>query len=304
MMDFAPIRPRRHRLPPRPRFFSVLLTLNLILAAMPAGAQLQQSGAAAMSAQEKQLQQLVDELDAAIRNAEETGRADPAFLDELRQITARSSWPWREPVLEDSFADGDYSRDPAWTIAAGDFWVDTALGLQTEVEARGAIADEAPAQPSPPQPGGEADFATPDHAEIYINRDFSNAFALTLRLSSRSQSGQLLIGPYQGADRDQGYRLVYHPDGRNQGLELVKLRPEGAASVAAAARPVDLDDGNLHEIVWTRAADGTMRVTIDGQMLIETADRDIAGDWLGITLVNRGGDYALRELRLDAREAG
>lgn len=303
MMEFAPIRSRRHRLSPRPCFFSLLLALGVSLAVMSAWAE-PATGPAVMSVQERQLQQLVDELGAAIRAAEENGRADPVFLGELRQITERYSWPWRAPVLQDSFADGDYSRDPAWTIAAGDFWVDTRSGLQTEVEVSHGGADQAPTQPTTPQPGGETNFATPDHAEIYINRDFSNGFALAMRFSSRSQSGQFLVGPYQGADRDQGYRLVYHPDGGNQGLELVKLRPDGAAVVAAAEEAVDLDDGNLHEIVWTRAADGTMRVSVDGRPVIEATDRDIAGDWLGLTLVNRGGDYALHELRVDALRPG
>ena len=64
-------------------------------------------------------QQLVDEIKLLIEEAERAGAADPIFLQDLRSTSDRFFWPWRNVVLFDDFADGDFEFNPQWLNPGG-----------------------------------------------------------------------------------------------------------------------------------------------------------------------------------------
>ncbi len=266
---------------------------------------------------------LVEELRALVEEAERQRSADPRFLDRLRQLAARHTWPWNEAVLADEFRDGDYTRNPAWRVAAGEFWIDRQLGLRTSVGAPGAAASGGTAEDDDPvmgvlsgvleellrEPGRNGrGTAAPTNAaapaEIHIDTAFANAFALEVRLfilPGRSDGGGLYIGPYQGERRSSGYMVGVRPDGDRLTLELLRLRNGGSSVVAAQETALDRGarDPVEHVLLWTRAADGTMAVHWNGTRVIDTLDRGITRGFAGLRLVNEGGSYGVRRVALD-----
>ncbi len=253
-------------------------------------------------------QELVDELLALADRGQRAGAAQPWFLAELRALARGYHWPWRVEVLRDDFRDGDFSANPAWTAVAGSFSVDPNLGLRSVV-----TAPEAPAQREPQDlttailgtilervtrpEGAEAEREAGEVGQIYIARQIPNAFAVSLRLTSRAERGRIEFGLYQGGERASGYRLAYSP-GVRPSLELVRLTPYGRSVIEAHQEALELEDGRSHAILWTRDESGVMVVTVDGAEVLRAGDRGVSGAFDGFTLVNRGGDYAVREITL------
>lgn len=255
---------------------------------------------------------LVNELRDLIKKAERDRSADPRFLDALSDLAGRYEWRWPVAVLRDDFQDGDYTRNPPWTVAAGDFWIDGSA-LRTTVEAPRRERFESRGQGDTTaqvlgtvlqevlrQPGGDPGAAG-NRAEIFVDQPFSNAFAIRLTLTSRSDAGRLEFGPYQTSQRDIGYRLIYSVDDP-PGLQLVRVLEGTGGVVEMVNRDLKLNDGRNHDILWTRDRDGTMAVALDGKTVMTTLDRGIQRTFQGFTIVNHGGDYGIREVAIDAAE--
>ena len=65
---------------------------------------------------------------------------------------------------------------------------------------------------------------------------------------------------------------------------------------------VSLGDGQVHALTWTRGRDGAMRVALDGKTLMSVTDRSFKEPFDGFAMINAGGDYALRQIRIDGTE--
>lgn len=63
------------------------------------------------------------ELKGLVGEAERMRAADPQFLRDLRRLARRYSWPWSKLVAADDFGDGDYVKNPRWTVVSGNFRV-------------------------------------------------------------------------------------------------------------------------------------------------------------------------------------
>ena len=267
-----------------------------------------------------ELQKMVDELRGLVDQAAQSRAADYRFLRDLRALVRRYEWPWRERVLYDDFRDGDFIRGVPWTVADGQFWIDSQAGLRSivdlapppgiseeffriilqELGGYGAAGQGQPAGPPAQQPGyGYGPPPPPPRAEIYTAGVVPDGFAIDLVLNARGAAGGFAFGPYQGPAREAGYRLVYSPDARYR-LELHRVSGPAVNVVQFYAGDLDLGDGRDHHVEWTRDADGDMKVLVDGDVLIETFDRGFAGDFDGVTLVNRGGDYGVRRIAVYA----
>ncbi len=287
----------------------VLAAACVVAGAVPASAQGQRS---------ETVQRLVDELRGLITRGEKRRVADPRFLGELKALAEKYGWPWRRVVFREKFRDGDYTRDPAWWVGHGQFWVDGQLGLRTTVEPFEPVKETSqPRQKSEstdlfgavlremtrPREGEAESRREPERrvpstpSEIYTRGTIANGFAISLRLRTLSKlPARLEVGPYQGRDRKEGYRLIYHNRDGAAVIEMVRMRPWGSSVVYTRQNAPVLDDGRSHVVEWTRDRAGNMKVSIDGKLLFAVADTGLSGDFQGLTIINGGGDYGITEI--------
>ena len=110
------------------------------------------------------------------------------------------------------------------------------------------------------------------------------------------QIGGLDLTVYQDAGRQTGYRLSYTP---GAGFTLYRQSSRGALVIDRGGAAIQIADGNDHVVEWFRAPDGTMTARLDGELLFTTVDRSFRDPFGGFALINRGGDYMLRAIKID-----
>lgn len=76
---------------------------------------------------------MVGELGRLVDKAGQDHSADPRFLKKLKTLVGRYSWHWSKLALSDDFGDGDFTKKPTWTVAAGEFWIDWNKSLRSRV---------------------------------------------------------------------------------------------------------------------------------------------------------------------------
>jgi len=256
---------------------------------------------------DQKLNSLVTDLNALIKKAETANAADPNFIADLKKLAAKypvtaalPSSTAGQVFLSDNFADGNYTTNPTWKVSAGTWQVDTKgssiglssiIGQSTSNKVSGNDVLKAilgVQQQQAPQS---------TYASIYTVAPMSNTFKMSMKLVSANKKGPLNIGPYQGASASSGYRLVYQP-GNETGLILQRIVGNQVTQVGAYNDPVNLEDGKVHELLWSREASGKMRVYVDGQQLIIATDTQIQGNLDGWLNVNQGGAYWIREIKV------
>ncbi len=274
------------------------------------------------------MQNMIERLNSLIDEAERSRAADPGFLRDLRRLAGEyrqgSLGRPRTLLLSDDFGDGDFTRNPRWTVTAGRYWVEQGWGLrsaikpgqtpaQTEqkrlsrkekaVNIFGQILQQA-IDPEGRMSGGQATGSGTAISATAIQTGvrLANAFALEMDFSSwqtQGMGGLLEIGPYQGAPggtgRGSGYILAYRPGG---GISLFRVTGRGSAVIDSAPGPLNLEDKKTHRLEWTRSADGLMRVAIDGREILAATDLGLRGDFDGFRMVNRGGDDIIKQLKV------
>ncbi len=271
-----------------------------------------------------QVQGFVERLNKLIDEAERSRAADPGFLRDLRGLADEYRRQIRGPrtlLLSDDFADGDFTSNPRWTVTAGRYWVEQGWGLRSAIkpgqtlpqqkrlsrkEKAASIFGQILQQAIDPEgrfSGGQttgSETAAVSTTAIQTGARISNAFALEMDFSSwpiqGTGAGRLEVGPYQGAGQGAaGYVLAYTPGG---GIELSRASGRGSAVIDSAPGPLNLEDKKTHRLEWTRSADGLMRVSIDGRQILAATDLGFRGDFDGLRLVNRGGDYIIKQLKV------
>ena len=80
------------------------------------------------------------------------------------------------------------------------------------------------------------------------------------------------------------------------GIELFRVTSRGSAVIDSAPGPLNLEDKKTHRLEWTRSADGRMSVAIDGREILAATDLGLRGDFDGLRMVNRGGDYIVKRI--------
>jgi hypothetical protein len=226
---------------------------------------------------------------------------------------ASDTWPWRRLIVRDNFEDGNYTEDPSWTVAAGEFLVGRNNNLRSVHQIPTAEEDSGETQ----EPdfgqiatavlgavlqgalGGDGLGRAPgrgDAAEIYLSEAIPSGFAIEFDLRALEATGAIALGPYRGADRGGGYRLAWI--GRDQPrLELHDLDAESSEPLASYSDP-GLADGGVHRFVWTRTPQGRMEVRYDGEPVM-SVDAPADGEGFdGFTLRNLGGEYALHRIAI------
>ena len=108
---------------------------------------------------------------------------------------------------------------------------------------------------------------------------------------------RLEFGPYQGRERNQGYRLVYNP-GNKPAFASLRVAPGRSSVIEVYDQSVNLEDGRPHGLEWRRGTDGEMVVLLDDKEIIRTSDRASGESFDGFTVVNGGGDYAFSQIAI------
>ena len=278
---------------------------------------------------------MVKALRELVGEAERARAADPRFLDDLKALADafdKAVPPPSVDIIRDDFRDGDYTRGTVWTVTDGRWWVENAVGLRSLVAAlaAGPVANEpAPSEPARPRAGDDLAEAIlgnildqvtrprdsePENsdpppssqnqrnggdtspADIQVEAAIPNAFTVRMEMTSRARHGALQIGPYQVSSRDGwGYWLTYKP-GDPKALTLSRFSRGRPTVVATYNGTLDLEDGRLHVIDWTRSASGAMTVSLDGTKLIQVSDARLRDPFDGFAISNQGGDYAVRAI--------
>jgi peptidoglycan hydrolase-like protein with peptidoglycan-binding domain len=209
--------------------------------------------------------------------------------------------PWAEILVEDDFRDGDFTRNPAWRVLSGEWYVDQRRALRSTVRPPQQVGsrpeDIAVAVLGTVLQQALGGAAPAREAAIVLPQRTSNAFALELRLSGEVSTGALDLGPYRGAEATNGYRLTW-VKGDGERLELRHVDGGRTRLLAAYDGDLGLGDGRVRRLGWTRDFDGEMVVTLDRQELIRTGDQRETASFDGLVLRNLGGDYAIRQVEI------
>lgn len=259
---------------------------------------------------------MLKELDALIREAEKARAADGVFLRDLKALSARYQKPTAQRLLFDDFADNDFQRNPTWSVTSGEYWVEKGYGLRSKVtdaavpandaadggqiskeqlaiSVLGALLQGANKNPPAAQPQPTATVNKPSMIETRTR--ISNAFSATVELSSWKADGVFEIGITQGLE-NAGYRVVYAA-GQNARLELVKITSRGRATVDAKTLTA-LEDQKVHSLVWTRASDGTMSVSVDDKAILNARDDSFRDPFEALQLSSHGADVIVKSVQL------
>ena len=143
----------------------------------------------------------------------------------------------------------------------------------------------------------------PEPAEIVLDADIPNAFTLELEMMSglAHRDAQFEIDLFQGRGGTSGYRLAYMAGG-DPGLLLSRFGRRGAEVIGEYDDKLNLEDGRSHRIALVRGDDGTMTAAVDGTEIIRAKSSALEDPFGGVSLVNSGGDYAIRSIAVYADE--
>jgi peptidoglycan hydrolase-like protein with peptidoglycan-binding domain len=235
-----------------------------------------------------------------------TGEPSPLLLNQLH--TGASAAGGAALRIADSFTDGDYTQNPAWTVRSGQ-WQVTGGIMRSHV----AVA-AAPAQSGDIGQAMLREFLARALGAAAPGASFSptamvstagpvdNAFHVQMRLSARGDS-HAMFGPYQSSITD-GYRIAYagNVNGR-PGLQILAIAGDQVRVVATAGNVPRLDDGNAHVIDWRRQRSGQMAVAVDGRTVLSVRDNGLPGMFSGFTITNAGGDLGVHDVLVQSASA-
>jgi hypothetical protein len=276
----------------------VALTLAAFLATQ-AFAQTYNQWQPPTTAQDPELSALLDDLETLVDDAEQSRAADPEFLNDLNDLLATYGNPWGTRLLYDDFKDGNYTSNPRWTVASGNFKVNDGQnpGLRSKVGRQGDNA----AQAIIGALLGQSNIN--GAAAIYTPVKISNAFRVEMNFMSSSNFGRWDIGTYQGSPTGVSYRLAYFPNS-SPGLQLLRVTSQGAAVIASYNSSLMLEDNRQHTLVWTRDRNGQMYIAIDGKQLIAVKDTSFRDPFDGFAMINSGGTFTVQSIAINGRPAG
>lgn len=223
-----------------------------------------------------ELDALRAKIGALVDDAEKAKAADPNFLKDLRAAIAVNTPYWNTKVVDEQFADGDYTNNPRWTALFGQFAYDKRSGFtltpsgmigggNNPVNVLSAILGGGG--------GGAAGNGNPaDNAGLSLDRTLPNAFAVDVILTAgrvaNVQDANMQIGFTQGTTRRSGYWITVIP-GPSASVALHVITRGGVRQLASARLPNAVGDGDQIRVQAQRRPDGRFRVSVNKQALID-----------------------------------
>ena len=273
--------------------------------------------------EDPQLQALVDELSALTEKSRDQRAADRWLQQALEDLVAKYHWPWRKELLSEDFSDGDYTRNPAWTVQSGKFWVDQSLGLRSRVEVeRRAKAEESTQESGSQQDVGRQILGTiakevfkekgssrettsarkqdreMGPASIRVAAAITNAFLLKMSFSMHNEpgvEGAFEIALFQDERGDFGYTLAVDEAGL---MDLHRLRRGRRELVNGSKLENNVGDGSVHDLVWRQAGNGQVEVLMDETKIMNLRDNAFSEGYQWLELTNLGGELSVRSVRV------
>lgn len=252
-----------------------------------------------------QLRAFRDHLNKLVDEAEKSKAADPLFLKDLRNLANGTSQPALRILFEDTFADGDFSANPAWEVLSGAYFIESGWGLRNRISTAGTqtqstnsgeeFAKVLLGQILQRAAGSQGQTQASTENVIVSRAAISNAFTLEVEMSSWIADNHFEIGVFQGQDAKKGYRLLYVS---GKGLQLLRVGTSGTGVVATSNKALTLEDKKYHVVNWKRSADGTMNVSVDGSELIATNDRGFSDPFDGVRFSDQGGDIIVKRVNI------
>lgn len=259
----------------------------------------------------ERLHGLIERLRAIVAQAERDKAANPLLLRDLSALADAYDRPSSVLSVNDAFADGDFQNNPVWTVTEGGYFIEQNWGLRNVLEqasssnagsgdnSGGEVAAQIFGQILNQALGGQtARPAGTQPTSIFTEAPIANAFAAEVEVSSWVGEGRFVFGPYQGNERTDGYRVAYSVGGA---IELLAVSSRGARTIDRAAGPFTLEDKQVHTIGFTRDADGSTRVSLDGRTVIDVVDRSFRDDFQGWGFATRGGDFIVKRVTVRSR---
>ena len=251
------------------------------------------------------------ELVEVIEDAERRRAANREVLDRLRGLVARYSQPMGAgagaPSLSssmaaprriafDSFNDGDFQHNPAWTVRSGRFWIDKQHRLRTEVApadgARESSKDDLPFAILGAILGqqGGVQSVSDNRAVIDLNVEVPAGFEIKMSFSASKGPGTLelsLLSP-NGSQHDQTLRIAFAESSMRLTLVTGAGRTLDAVTLQTTTR-----DRVVRGLEWRQYADGRTVVMIEGRKVLQPQVQAKEGSVSTVRIANLNGRYAI-----------
>jgi len=268
---------------------------------------------------------LLDELRTVVQKSREQQAADRWLQRALDDLVAKYDWPWQRELMYEDFSDGDYTRNPVWQVAQGDFQVIQGKGLASSITPQEQQKKDEPAPSKSPEDSlgslvlgalldkaldkdktDKKESSTASHTDTYtgpnqirVKANVTNAFAVTLALrTSPDNSSQFDIALMQSDQGRYGYRLRIDTDASGL-IELQRIRKGLAAIVDSQKLPTNINDDRLHDLAWRQDRDGTVTVLLDDKPVIEVRDRAFRDNYPWLQIEHQSGELTIRSVRID-----
>jgi hypothetical protein len=267
-----------------------------------------------------QLQDLISELNVLIGHGRRNNLANGQFLNQLDTLVNGYAGVRRNTILHDDFRTGNRPASN-WRTVAGHFSLDRQRGLRSVVTPNGrtkssgrdsseqvaaalfgALLGQAAGNGNAP---GTVLQRSQGHAGVVAPVTIPNQFSIEVEFSSARvaglRGGRLELAPYQGSRAATGYRLAYNVNAAPYAsLDLSYVSPRGGvATLGLYRRALHLEDNRSHILRWTRDGFGAQSVSLDGAVVMRATDHNVREGFNGFAIVNRGGDFAIREVRIE-----
>lgn len=269
------------------------------------------TAAEASDENQQALDELLNELEKKIEDADKRMVAHPKFLDELQTLVDKYKGRLRAVYLSDDFSDGDYNRNPAWTVDAGSFRLTPSRRLWSRISTESPTGGSSSGGEENPvgiilkefmrsmdDQEGKKSTSVQTEAAIHTIAHIGSAFEIELGMVSESRRGAMEIVLLGGKPATPRYRMIYHAaPSVDRPIEIVRERGSRSYLIDSATQYPDIDDGRPHKLQWMRTPDGRMRVLVDGKEVLSTVEVFYRSDFSGLALINRGGTYEWGPIR-------